>query len=345
MWSQKYKYCQNCGTTDRKHIARGLCDLCYQKSIEKKHLPEKRLRGFASNLLTEEYLREHYLIKQESLSDISSNAKCSRQYVLKKVNEYGIPLRKKSKARELALDSNKIKFERQIGNGNSEIITLSKNLINHNFFSKWSPQMAYVLGIVCTDGNIRPSILKNPNTKDSIRVSRLTISQKETELLKKVLKLMNCDTKLLYRKRKKFLNTVSGETYYFHLNSDRLYDDLIRLGLTPNKSLTLKFPNVPKEYVNHFIRGCWDGDGSVFIDKTSNSIFASFVSGSYEFISAILNNLIIYGLPPRKLHSRGNSYYFRYTGNQCKQLAQYLYTDADNAMWLNRKYKLFMKAL
>lgn len=345
MWSQKNKFCKECGTTTRKHLARGLCDLCYQKSIEKLHTPEKRERGFASSLLNMEYLVKHYSIKQESLSDIGANAKCSRQYVLKKIKEFGIPLRKKSKARELALNNGKIKFERTNSDGNSEFITLNKNIVNHNFFSNWSPQMAYVLGVVCTDGSIRPSILKNSNTKDSIRTSRLTISQKESELLEKVLKLMDSETKLLFRKRKEFSNTVSGETYYFHLNSDLIYDDLVRLGLTPNKSLTLRFPDVPSEYVNHFIRGCWDGDGSVFIDKTSNSIFASFVSGSYEFILSILSHLTKNGLPARRLHSSGNSFYFRYTGKQCIDLARYLYNGADETMWLNRKYELFMQAL
>lgn len=205
--------------------------------------------------------------------------------------------------------------------------------------------MAYVLGIVCTDGNIRPSILKNPTTKDTIRTSRLTISQKEPELLKKILKLMNSETKLLFRSRKRYPNTVSGEIYYFHLNSDYIYDDLVRLGLSPNKSLTLKFPNVPDKFVNHFIRGCWDGDGSVYFDKTSNSIFASFVSGSKDFISGILHHLTNNGLPERRLKKRGNSYYFRYTGRKCCQLAKYLYKDADESMWLNRKYELFKRFL
>lgn len=31
-WSRKYDRCQQCGTTDRRHDARGLCSLCYQRS-------------------------------------------------------------------------------------------------------------------------------------------------------------------------------------------------------------------------------------------------------------------------------------------------------------------------
>ena len=246
MWSLKYKHCKECGTTERRHLGRGLCELCYQKSIEKQHSPNKVNKGFSTSLLSKDYLIEHYLNKQESLSDIAAISKCSRQFVLKKIKEFDLPLRKKRLARELALDKGKIKFKKINEDGESEYITLTKNKVNHHFFSDWSPQMAYVLGIVCTDGNIRPSILKVANNKDTLRTSRLTISQKEPELLEKVLKLMSSETKLLHRNRKEFSETVSGETYYFHLNSDFIYDDLVKLGLTPHKSLTLKFPNVPE---------------------------------------------------------------------------------------------------
>jgi predicted DNA-binding protein YlxM (UPF0122 family) len=345
MWSLKYKHCRECGTTEKRHLGRGLCELCYQKSIEKRYSRQKVKKGFSTSLLSRDYLVEHYLNNKESLSDIASTAKCSRQFVLKKIKEFNVPLREKSQARELALKKGKIKFNRTNEAGESEYITLNKNKVNHHFFSSWTPQMAYVLGIVCTDGNIRPSILKVANNKDTLRISRLTISQKEPELLKKVLRLMNSETKLLHRNRKDFSKTVSGETYYFHLNSDLIYDDLVKLGITPNKSLTLKFPDVPVEYVHHFIRGCWDGDGSVYFDNTSNSVFASFISGSVDFITGILSHLTKSGLPERTLHKSGNSYYFRYTGKQCKLLAEYLYRNADESMWLNRKYEIFKSLL
>lgn len=34
-----------------------------------------------------------------------------------------------------------------------------------------------------------------------------------------------------------------------------MVNDLERLGLHPNKSFDIKFPDVPNEYVSHFIRG------------------------------------------------------------------------------------------
>lgn len=42
---------------------------------------------------------------------------------------------------------------------------------------------------------------------------------------------------------------------------------LVRGGCVPNKSLTLKFPEVESEYLPDFIRGCMDGDGSISLSR------------------------------------------------------------------------------
>ena len=45
-----------------------------------------------------------------------------------------------------------------------------------------------------------------------------------------------------------------------------MYNDLIKQGCVPRKSLILTFPNtnqVPENLINHFIRGYFDGDGSI----------------------------------------------------------------------------------
>ena len=55
------------------------------------------------------------------------------------------------------------------------------------------------------------------------------------------------------------------------LNSPHLVETLISYGCTPRKSLTLKFPDFnifkSQSLINHFIRGYFDGDGSVFISN------------------------------------------------------------------------------
>jgi len=111
--------------------------------------------------------------------------------------------------------------------------------------------------------NISPGSKWDPSLKTTTRSPRLTISQKEPELLNKVSKLMNCDMKLRRREKR----GIAGEVYTFDVCSEEIYSDLINLGLSPHKSRTMEFPNVPPEFVRHFFRGCWDGDGSIFISN------------------------------------------------------------------------------
>ena len=55
------------------------------------------------------------------------------------------------------------------------------------------------------------------------------------------------------------------------VNSPHLINTLISYGCTPKKSLTLKFPDISifknMDLIRHFIRGYFDGDGSVFISN------------------------------------------------------------------------------
>lgn len=39
-------------------------------------------------------------------------------------------------------------------------------------------------------------------------------------------------------------------------------------GMRPSNSLSCLFPEVPNEFLSHFVRGAWDGDGYISIRKT-----------------------------------------------------------------------------
>jgi LAGLIDADG-like domain len=47
------------------------------------------------------------------------------------------------------------------------------------------------------------------------------------------------------------------------INSKKIKNDLLALGITANKSLIVPIPKVPEEYMPSFIRGVIDGDGWV----------------------------------------------------------------------------------
>ena len=349
-WAIQHSQCIECGSADTRHIARGLCKSCYDKDIEKRHKNIERVRNYggSSQLLTAEYLTENYIKQNKSLADIAKETNCSRQYVHTKMKACGIPFRSKSAARDLALVGDKLKFKRLDDDGTSSSIVLKKVKVNEDFFSSWSSGMAYVLGVIYTDGNLDPGKIREPWRGTSQTIPTISVAQKKPELLEKILHLMDCDAKIYFRKERVYGNTKAGALYQFQIPNEKLYDDLINLGLTPNKSLTLQFPEVPNEFVRHFIRGCWDGDGSVYIDSQSQKIAASFVSGSLNFLKGMMEGLKNAGLPERKIYihnGKNPSYYIRVTGTQVHKLYHYFYDDVPESQYLERKYKLFRASL
>jgi len=350
MWSLKHKSCIGCGTTEIKHIALGLCLNCYRKLLNARHTGYKgraekkrntKLTGKKpGHLLTKEYLDTEYNLKKRSLGEIAKECGCTRTFVYRRLKSYGITQRDKTTARTLALTKGKLIFERTDEDGQIRSVTLQKNIYNEDFFSEWSDKMAYVLGVICTDGYLSPSKDKDPLKKSKASISRFSVFQKEPELLEKILSLMECNAKLVYQKKTEYKSGVAGEGYFFHINNEKIYEDLIRLGLTPKKSLTLKFPELPPPYARHFIRGCWDGDGSFHYE--SGRFGASFVSGSLKFIESMLAELYKAGLPKRTIHKHKSVavYYFKYYSAQCIKLYEYLYDSVPESQYLTRKHDL-----
>lgn len=57
------------------------------------------------------------------------------------------------------------------------------------------------------------------------------------------------------------------QLYQVDITSEKMFNDLCTLGCVPNKSLILKFPKIKEDFVPDFIRGYFDGDGSVWSAK------------------------------------------------------------------------------
>ena len=351
-WSLKFDRCVQCGRNDIKHVARGLCIYCYRQETEKRIRGKQREKyGLVSKTLNYEYLHEEYVNKNRSLSDIAKDCDCGRQYVYKKMKEFNIPLRTQKEARELVYDRQKISYTKMDENGNERLVIPVSIKVNEKFFSSWTKEMAYTLGVIYTDGNLY-------SDRDR-RIYRLSISQKEPELLNKVLKLMDCNARL-YHKRK---HGISGDLYFFSIHNQQMYADLINLGLSPNKSKTIEFPNIPSEFVRHFIRGCWDGDGSFYIFKEPHfvrsldgSVFlekrrhgqikASYTSGSLKFIESLVIELEKAGLTKKEIYrtkSKSPSYYVSYGKDNSIKLYHYLYDGVSAKQYLSRKYKVLKK--
>ena len=155
-----------------------------------------------------------------------------------------------------------------------------KYKINEKFFSRWSRQMAWMLGWVYSDGGI----VEQGSSK------RLVFNIKDLDVLEKFNKLMNSNIPIKKYFDKRY--DPPSEIYTLNICRKKIVDDLRLLGVTPRKSKTMIFPKVPYEYLKDFIRGCFEGDGSYCPYsfkhgkkmKIQRAINVNYTSGSYKFI-------------------------------------------------------------
>lgn len=198
-----------------------------------------------------------------------------------------------------------------------------------NYFEKIdSQEKAYVLGFAASDGY------------NSGRGLHFRINPKDIEILEFIKSQISPTSKI---------HNYSNQAD-LSINSKRISEDLIKLGIIPNKSKTLKFPEIEEKYVRHFLRGCFDGDGSVSYrtytdNRTKKGIAIRYVSASLEFIKvmeAVLRICCKLKYRNPYIHKKSGAYYLQYWGyNNVSKIFYFLYKDS--CFHLDRKYEKFKK--
>jgi hypothetical protein len=59
-WSRKYSHCQNCGTAERRHYSKGLCEKCYEIVRYRSHPRPQHSPCKIPDYRTREWLHQHY---------------------------------------------------------------------------------------------------------------------------------------------------------------------------------------------------------------------------------------------------------------------------------------------
>ncbi len=145
---------------------------------------------------------------------------------------------------------------------------------NKNHKTEWTPEFAYVIGLLATDGNL---------SKDGRHID---FTSSDIQLIKTFKKCMN----LVDVKTGVKTDGVTDKKYFrVQFSNAKLYQYLLEIGLTPNKSKTISMLNIPDKYFFDFLRGCFDGDGTIysFWDNRWHSSFMfyiTFPSASSNFL-------------------------------------------------------------
>jgi hypothetical protein len=113
----------------------------------------------------------------------------------------------------------------------------------------WSAAMAYVVGLLATDGCL------------SSDRRHIIFTSTDIALVETYLKLLGRPIRYRVGRRRR----KKRPEYYAQFSDVALYDWLLAVGLHPRKSLTLGAIAVPDEYLASLARGLLDGDGSISV--------------------------------------------------------------------------------
>lgn len=275
----------------------------------------------------------------------------------------------------MALDQNKLKQAEQLYINGKTILEIEKNVeicqnairrhlrtqgiynvnrdtkitkfgcSNPNFFSNIdTEEKSYWLGFIYADG----SLITNDKNKSTFRLT-IGLSKKDQDHLQKIANIFNKPIKNKSQICTLSNNNNLNELAILHVQSKQVFQDLINIGIEQRKTFsnsTKIIDNIPEQLINHFIRGLFDGDGSISYwgNNKRNSKFA--IYGTEPILKKIQNIMIknIPKLTKTKISQGTNIYNLEYSSKFImKNIYEFLYTDA--TIWLERKRNKFKEIL
>lgn len=215
--------------------------------------------------------------------------------------------------------------------GISITINNQKYKYNSDYFSVVDTEdKAYWLGFLYADGYV----------SETNNIVEITLQESDIEHLNK-LKRQLCPLNPITSRQVKLKDKIFV-SYRLTICNKQITQDLVSHGCIQKKSLILQFPKLPTELERHFIRGYFDGDGS--IGKYSNKLYLSLCSGSEMFLTHIHSvfnrDIPKYTITSIKKDTRSNVYSIQKGGNpSVSAILEYLYFES--SVYLTRKYAIF----
>lgn len=207
--------------------------------------------------------------------------------------------------------------------------------VNKDFFKKWTPEMAYVLGFFAADGYIT----KKGNT------GYLCFEIADKLLLESIRDTLESDHTIGVRKPK---NRKHSTSYRIQIGSKEMCDDLEKLGFKQGKTFNLKLPNVPEECFGDFVRGYFEGDGNVWTGLNHKSqaipnhaILVGFTSGCREFLENLHRSLQKKGIMGGSLSKKLRGFNLKYSINDSLKIYKIMYDRQHGTLFLPRKKEVF----
>lgn len=200
--------------------------------------------------------------------------------------------------------------------------------------SIWNPEIAYAVGLIVADGSL---------SKDGRHIDFTSKDLALVKLFQQCLEKEHCK---IGTKQ----SGSSNSTYYrLQFGDKKFYDWLISIGIKANKSKSVAEISIPELYFFDFLRGVFDGDGTIYVSRdkrwrSAETKVMGFASGSMDFLIWLQKNLKV------SLHTTGfitngsRVLQLRYGKSDATKIARAMYVEATSPR-LERKFAKIQKIL
>lgn len=246
-------------------------------------------------------------LKGSSLKQLSNKYNISTYLLKKELINSGVKIRNRNEQNKFNPQNQRIYY------------------VNDLYFSKQTQTMAYLLGFYAADG----CVYKNKNA------IKLTLASVDRDFLEKIKKELNATFPIRdYETKDGYKNSE------FIFSSSQIKKDFADYNIIPLKTYKFDFPSkLKEEFYLDFIRGYFDGDGS--ISTAGKSLRWQICSYRKEVLTKIVDILYKYNIPKVSVqkYSNRNIYCIQYSTNSTKKIFELLYYN--NCFCLERKYEKF----
>lgn len=256
-----------------------------------------------------EWLKEHY--ENYGCSYISKLCNVDEKTILYWLKKFNIKIRSRSESLKLS--------------------KANHHFVNENYFKVIDdPHKAYWLGFLMADGTMR-------EYKENCYQLSFELKSNDSYIIEQ----FNKDIESSYS----IIN--DGMRSRLIITNSNFCKPLIELGIMPYKTGKEHFPNIPNEYKRDFIRGFFDGDGSIIFSKKNRTRCRfHIVSCSFDILKDIMKNLPA-NFTEKSLHCKTNaSHIYELELSTLPEIAKiYDYLYYDNCICLKRKEDIFKNFL
>lgn len=163
-----------------------------------------------------------------------------------------------------------------------------------------SPDKAYFLGFIASDGNIY-------RREGHQGMLTLSVNDKDIEILEHFKEQLDTTKPIQIIQDKRREETKMAT---IQITGDKIVNDLLSLGIGIRKTFDLDINNIvkkiPSSYISSFYLGYFDGDGSISLPEKGISKSSVHIAGPLKSLEAMKENLLTYHIEANVCEDKRN---------------------------------------